>query len=145
MENFSLNLYRDFFLSLKRGNYKGVFSNAKPLFVISILKSIPGILTTNHISPFNNKFIQLYLKQFKIYNLGTPTPFEKPFFHLNNEPFYTVVLKHQNTPLQQNTPSAKYLRDNVAYAKLDDMLWDLLQDEGNRDYLKNELIKRYLK
>lgn len=42
-------------------------------------------------------------------------------------------------------PSGKILREYLAYAKLDDDLWELLQEENNREYLKNCIIEQYLK
>ncbi len=38
----------------------------------------------------------------------------------------------------------KYLRENLLYAKLDDELWELLQDAESREYLRESIVKRYL-
>ena len=43
-----------------------------------------------------------------------------------------------------STPSAKYLREHLQYAKLDDELWKLLQDADNREYFRRNIINRYL-
>ena len=43
-----------------------------------------------------------------------------------------------------SSPSAKYLREHLLYAKLDDDLWELLQDTESREYIKQNIIRRYL-
>lgn len=145
MDSFALEIYRDLFLRLSRGNHHGVFSNAKPLFILAIIDSIPNILYNNRIEITNNYFIEIYKLQSKIYNQGKPTPIEKPLYHLKSEDFYQLVWKGNNIHKIVNSPSAKYLRENLAYAKLDDELWLLLQVQENRDYLKQVIINRYLK
>lgn len=145
MEQLVLKIYRDLFLRLSRGNHRGVFSNAKPLFLLAVIDSIPNIICNNQIEITNNYFIELYKLQAKVYNQGKPTPIEKPLYHLNSEEFYTLVWKDGSPHNIANSPSAKYLRENLAYAKLDDNLWELLQVQENRDYLKQVIINRYLK
>ena len=46
--------------------------------------------------------------------------------------------------LNRHTPSAKYLREHLQYAKLDDELWELLQDAENREYFKQNIMNRYI-
>ena len=59
--------------------------------------------------------------------------------------FYHLIWRQGlEPPVKTVTPSAKYLRENLLYAKLDDELWDLLQDAENREYLKRSIIERYL-
>ena len=71
--------------------------------------------------------------------------FVRPFFHLSSASFYHLIWK-QGVELSKmaSTPSAKYLRENLLYAKLDDELWELLQDAENRNYIKQNIISRYL-
>lgn len=145
MDNLALNIYHNLFMRLKRGNHRGVFSNAKPLFLLAVIDSIPNIICNNRVEITNNYFVELYKLQAKIYNQGRPTPIEKPLYHLQSEDFYTLVWKDNFIPNVVSSPSAKYLRDNLAYAKLDDDLWELLQVQENRDYLKQVIINRYLK
>ena len=71
--------------------------------------------------------------------------FLKPFYHLASSPFYHLIWKRDfESPSMSSSPSAKYLRENLLYAKLDDELWELLQDAENRDYIKQNIISRYL-
>lgn len=72
-----------------------------------------------------------------------PTPMWKPFFYLSSEPFYALVWR-ENPPYNLlKHPSAKLLKEYLDYAKLDDELWKLLQDESNRAYLRECIIKNY--
>lgn len=144
MDNLVIEIYRDMFLRLSRGNHRGVFSNAKPLFLLAVIDSIPSIVKNNRFEITNGEFVELYKTQSKLYNQGAPTPIEKPFYHLQSEDFYTLVWNDNFVPDIKNSPSAKYLRENLAYAKLDDDLWKLLQTQENRVYLKQIIINRYL-
>lgn len=48
-------------------------------------------------------------------------------------------------PSNSHTPSAAFLREHLDYAKLDDDLWEILQDPINREYLRQVIIAKYLK
>lgn len=143
MENYTLELYRQMFASIKRGNTKGVFSNAKPVFLISLIEIIP--------SHEENKFFwgdteigARYHSNFSDFIKEKPTPMWKPFFYMSSEPFYELIWK--NTPPDKaiKHPSGKTLKDYLCYATLEDELWVLLQDEGNRNYLRKCIIETFL-
>lgn len=71
--------------------------------------------------------------------------FIRPFFHLSSASFYHLIWKQGAEVLKKfTTPSAKYLREHLLYAKLDDELWELLQDAESREYIKQSIIRRYL-
>ena len=71
--------------------------------------------------------------------------FIRPFFHLSSASFYHLIWKQGAEVLKKSTtPSAKYLREHLLYAKLDDELWELLQDAESREYIKQSIIRRYL-
>jgi len=144
MKNLAIELYRDMFLRLNRGNHCGVFSNAKPLFLLAVIDSIPCIINNNRIEITNKCFAELYRHKYKIYKQGNPTPIEKPLYHLHTEDFYSLVWDNGFKQNIKISPTAKYLREHLAYAKLDDDLWALLQEQKNRDYLKQVIINRYL-
>ena len=38
----------------------------------------------------------------------------------------------------------KYLRENLLYAKFDDELWEILQDAESREYIRRNIITRFL-
>lgn len=139
-----IKIYAEMMKKISRGNYRGNFSNAKPIFIISILDYI--IFAKENKFLFGDKLLEEIYKTNNIfYPSNYSTQIIKPFFHLSSEPFYDLVWKYGTTPKSKSiTPSAKYLRENLEYAKLDDDLWELLQDSENRAYLKQTLVKTYL-
>lgn len=48
-------------------------------------------------------------------------------------------------PRQAESPSGKFLAENVDYAYLDDTLWELLQDKSVREEYKEAIITHFLK
>ena len=106
MNHYTLDLYRQMFLSLKRGRSGNRKSNAKPIFLLSIIEIVP------------------YLK-------GNLIPLSAPLLSENN----ITSISH--------SPSVKELLQYIRGSKLDDELWELLQDESNRSYLRECLIKYY--
>lgn len=131
------------FISLKRGNTNGVFSKAKPILLSSIIENIDNI-KDNKICWPNNDIIDKYYLIFHKFKEEKPTPIWKPFFYLKSEPFYELFWKDRPPIKDLKFPSERLLNSFVSYAKLDDDLWELLQDESNREYLKDVIIKAYL-
>lgn len=150
------DVYLTALLKIKRGNKDGIFSNAKPLMILTLIDAIgQGVVTENMILFDNEELRKLYKRvSSKSYDENCLlmrtndriTPFKMPFFHLNAEEFYHIKWKEGITPPQQATsPSAKYLRDNVSYAHLDPDLWSLLQDPQTREEFREAIISHYLK
>lgn len=145
-----LSIYTEMMLSLHTGSINGRAAASKPIYIVAIMEAIErDVLAENKILLSNDfirsRFAQLYEQvngNKKGYELSF---FVRPFFHLSSAPFYELIWKKGvATPKNSTTPSAKYLRENLLYAKLDDELWDLLQDAENREYLKRNIIERYL-
>lgn len=87
---------------------------------------------------------QLYYSNFKKYVDNNPTPLWKPFYYTSSEPFYSLVWTHLPTEKQLKFPSEKLLKEKLCYSKLDDELWELLQNKENCEYLKDCIIKNFL-
>lgn len=143
--NYNLEIYRLMLTSVKRGRAKVGYSKAKPLFLISLIDFVP-FCRGNQI-PFDSTAFAGFYKNIKdFFAKDCATPFEVPFYHLHSEPFYKLVWKCPSiAPNIKHTPSAKFLREHLLYAKLDDEPWELLQEPSNREYLKNAIINQYLK
>ena len=150
MLNLQLMLYDEMLKQLKLGFRDGKAATSKPVYVLSIIESINDNQLTENKIYFNNENIKTHYKEFsERYKGQITTPFLpffiRPFYHLSSEPFYSLIWKDDTVPPpNSHTPSAKYLRENLEYAKLDDDLWELLQDSENRAYLKQTLVKTYL-
>lgn len=140
--------YRGVLLETHRGNGRGIISNAKPYLLLSIICLIEkGDIIGNRIAFDNSKLLETYNSISKKYEPEkVVTPLLKPFFHLNREPYYYLKWKSAaKIPKQSTTPSAKFLRENVEYACLDDDLWDLLQDPETRNELRDAIIDYFIK
>ena len=147
MCNIELSYYKNLLLSIHRGWAKGRFSNAKPLYFLAITEGISnGIILEDRL--FYDKSLEaLYLDTCNLYEPGLKVaPFYKPYYHSNREEYYNILWKGGSLPFHTwHTPSAKFLRDHVEYAYLDNKLWYILQDSEIREDFKQSVIKRYLK
>ena len=147
--------YKARILKTKRGHNNGVYSNAKPILILAIIEAIDeGFLLGNCISFSNNELQKLYatINSRNYANEGIyrahvkKTPFNLPYFHLNAEDFYHIKWKPGVIPPRQaESPSGKFLTENVDYAYLDDTLWELLQDKSVREEYKDAIITHFLK
>lgn len=142
MANYIIDLYRQMFISLKRGNTRGVPSKAKPIFLLSIIDYIPQ-MECNQFEWNVKEWYLLYKNLFEKLCTDKETPFWKPFYYMSSEPFYTLIWHTEPNERSIKYPSGKILKDNLGFAKLDDELWELLQDEENRQYLRECIIKHY--
>ena len=131
-------------LSIKRSNKKGTFINAKPILLISFFELIAKGVVNDNKFLFDEKLIHVY-NEFSV-------QFEKeknitscvyPFYHIRNDGFINITFKDFLKSLP-HTPSARFLRENIKYASLDNALWDLLQNEDARIFLREVVIKNFL-
>lgn len=139
--------YKNLILSMNRGYNKGIVSNAKSQYLLAIFKGIEeGILIGNKIL-FEPAISNLYLDVCHLLEpWRKPAMFYKPYFHMKSEPFYYIKWKNGiNIKNALRTPSAKFLRENVEYACLDDDLWELLQDPDTRNELRDAIIEHFIK
>lgn len=131
--------YRDLIIFTQRGNYRGRISNAKPIFVISLIDAIEKkIFVDNRLLWGNSEFEEIYYKHSKAYH--NRTRIILPFFHLDTSEYFHVKWRQKYQGLS-HTPSIKFMKDNVEYAYLDNALWDLLQDKDIRELMKSEIIR----
>lgn len=140
-----VKLYAEMFRKIKRGNFRGILSNAKPIYLLALI-DYASQSNKNEFSFSDDKLKKVYNNQRDLLDKTCKTQFVNPFFHLDTESFYHLIWKGNSKPkTNSNTPTARYLREHLAYAKFDDELWELLKDEANREYLKETIIQTYLK
>lgn len=146
MSSFILNLYSDCILSIKRGNGIQGKSKAKPLFVLSIIECISlNLLKQNQIRWDDSNVEKRYNELSNVYDANNKSSMLVPFYHMKSAPFYHLIWNKEEVPaISGHTPSGKYLRENLLYAKLDDELWDLLQNAEKREIIKRKIINNYL-
>ena len=150
MKNALLSIYTEMMLSIHTGSINGKVALSKPLYITSIIEAIEWDALTENEIKISNEFIRKRFGQLYEQVNGNRKGYEvsffvRPFFHLSSASFYRLIWKQGvEQSNKASTPSAKYLRENLLYAKLDDELWELLQDAENRDYIKQNIIRRYL-
>ena len=108
--------------------------------MLSILKGIQdGNIIDNRIT-LTDSLINTYKALFKECSQQFQTSHIYPFYYLKGEEFYHII-----GDCNRKTPSAKFLRENVEYAVLDDDLWELLQNKEARNEIKEVIISFFIK
>lgn len=146
MKRLVVNMYKDMLLSIKRGNGVNGKSIAKPILLLSIIENISSQkLICNNLLCDDNNIKNCYARLMMAHGEQSKIPMSVPYYHLASSPFYHLIWKEkERPPFGGHTPSAKYLREHLLYANLDDELWELLQDAESREYIKQSIIRRYL-
>ena len=133
--------YRDILLTITRGSYRGIFINAKPILVLTIIDAIEKDTVKNNKIYFSKELLEAYKQLTKEHGLQI-TPLFKPFYYLSYESFWH--LKWKTVAYNEQHPSPKFLRENIDYAYLDNALWDILQDQETRDLFRKSIEDYYL-
>lgn len=142
MNKLRLEYYRTAFLAISRNKRKGIYNNAKPILLLTIISEINNTITDNKIyfdealhKAYHENFIQYYPNE-------KETPIVYPYYHLKFDGFWSLSTTTPTT--FPHTPSDLFIRNHVNYASFDNALWDLLQDDECRTLLKNVLIQTFL-
>lgn len=142
LDSLKLRYYRSALIKTKRGNGRGKIINAKPIFLIALFDQIEkGAIKSNNIlydDCLKECYEQYYLKFEPEMNI---TPFNKPFFYLQSDGYWHIEWENES---HIKSPTAKYLRENVKYATLDNDLWELLQNPKSRNVLREAIIRYFM-
>lgn len=150
MKNALLSIYTEMILSIHTGSINGKVALSKPIYITSIIEAIERHALTENEIKISNEFIRKRFGQLYEQVNGNRKGYEvsffvRPFFHLNSASFYHLIWKQGvEQSKKTSTPSAKYLREHLLYAKMDDDLWEMLQNAESREYIKNNIIRQYL-
>ncbi|MBF1451714.1 MAG: hypothetical protein HXN61_08000 [Prevotella pallens] len=131
--------YKNLLRSMIVYRRKGKTNLAKPIFMLSILYGIKDRSIIGNRIRLTEPLVNTYKAFFKKYSQQPMTSPIYPYYYLKGEEFYYLIGSHY-----PKTPSAKFLRENVEYASLDDDLWQLLQDEGARNEIKEAIISYFI-
>jgi len=127
-------------LSVRVAKTNGKINLAKPIFMLSIIDGIKNGLILNNRIEYNVSLITTYQNLFALYTGdGSKLPM-CPYYYLESDEFY-----HLQKDKGVRSPSAKFLREHVEYAYLDESLWDLLQDSAVRDEYREAIINYFIK
>lgn len=141
-----LNFYIDCFSTLNTMKKCGKHAPHKALLLLSVIDLIEQGVVTDCRVPLSVNLEQ----QFK-YNtrrlLGDSVLFQPkinyPYFHMRSEPFWQLV-PVENKPISLSSYSVSSIRKEIAFAAIDDKLFELLKDSNVRAKLRVVLISTYL-
>jgi len=141
----SLQDYANRFRALnvnRRGPHPSPHKVCLLLAVMDLIEA--GAIETNRI-PFDDRLIEKFNHHFGMMQADgdRPTPY-LPFFHLRSEGFWHHrIAEGQEVAYRDLTRSLspRRLRDAIAYAYLDDELFELLRYTPSREVLKYELFE----
>ena len=119
----------------------------KPILLLSIIQLISkGIINTNRIFitaelilAFKQNWNQLVVTDHK-------RNFSLPFFHLRSEPFWYLMAKPGKeivTTSSKSIKSFKSLKESIAFAEIDRVLFLLLQEIPNQLWFEQLLLETY--
>ena len=145
--NYELADYIDLFSNLHTNKQHGKSAPHKAIMLLSVIELISSQhITTNEII-YNEELEKCFLKNWKRYvkevSIFKPKA-GTPFWHLSSEPFWQLIPYEGGykriVELQKGNPySPSTIRKNIKYAVIDKGLYELLQDEGNRQVLIKSL------
>ena len=144
--------YIDQFANLNVNISNGSCAPHKPILLITIISLIDsGDIWENVIRPTDK--IRAIFEALWINYVPKELPFAvapwTPFWHLKNEPFWHFKPKEIGFDIDSlaepgQTAKIGEIRDNIAYAYLDQELFDILQYKEIRAVLQCQLIETYL-
>ena len=139
--------YRERINNIRQAKIRGEVILAKPVLLLSLIDGVNEGVFRNNLFVLNGwlekhyeSLMRKYTKQSIFDNI---TPINNPFWHLQSDGFWHL---HYNgaQPTIINTPSVRWLEDNVNYASFDDDLWTLLQDRTSRQQLREFIVEHKL-
>ena len=151
MEEKNLDCYLAALGKMNRAVVRGIRAPHKPLLLLAIQNLCrQGVLKGNHIL-LSDELIAEFKRLWREY-VGEPStkssiivaeglamdvtsryPFkcsiENPYYHLQNEPFWTLVKREEGGDGKKCHSSVKALRAYIAYAELDQELFEFMGEE----------------
>ena len=146
--NYTLSDYIELFANLHTNKQQGKKAPHKAIMLISVIELIASRHILSNQIEFTEELENCFLKNWKRY-VGESFIFKPkagtPFWHLNSEPFWQLIPfeggYERIVELQKGNPySPSTIRKNIKYAVIDKGLYELLQDESNRQTLIKCLI-----
>lgn len=140
------NYYTQRIIKLKQAIVNGERILAKPALLVAIIDGIEcNQIQQNKIElskNLENRYITILANYTKKSISERLTNISMPFWHLKSDGFWFLEPPCPNA--KNFNPSKKWLLDNIQYARLDDDLWELLQDGSWRCKLRDFIIENKL-
>ena len=141
----SLQFYAEKFNALNMNRQHGGVSPHKICMLLAEMDLVANKTIANNRLFFDDKLRQGFSLHFNRYRRETDRDSPHlPFFHLRSEGFWHHQPKPGRVATYQNLTTVSgpgELNNNVAYAYLDEALFQLLQNHMAREYLKASLLE----
>ena len=133
--------------SLRANKFKGEPRPHKAVLLLSVLElAEAGRLATNAVE-FGPTLAEYFGEYWRAVAGEQAGRIEYPFWYMKSEPFWTLVPREGRAEAVATKGSAPvsgaWLREHVAYARLDAGLFDAAQDPAARDQLRGVLVAAY--
>ena len=137
----------DWLTSLNANKYRGEPRPHKAVLLLSVIElAETGRLAQNRVpfDPVLTEHFGDYWRAVAGDQVGKP---EYPYWYMKSEPFWTLVPfpdQAEAVEAKGSKPvSQKWLREHVAYAELDDALFQAMHDADARDRMRGVLVAEY--
>ena len=142
--------YKRCFLHLTRSSRKGEKAPHKPILLLAMIDRVESLINmgiagarmiNQNLIDLNPKLEQFFYKHWNTYvtSEAFSPSFSTPFYHMENEPFWKLVLKKNAVPQGGQNESNLYKYYNGA--QIDEDLMLLLLEDDSREELRQTLIK----
>ena len=119
---------------------------AKPVLLLALIDGISeNVFIDNEFvlsEWLESRYVMLMRKYTRSSQFSNVTGIENPFWHLATDGFWT--LQYRMEPPNGNSPSKRWLKDNVEYAYFDESLWIMLQNKEWRIQLRDYIVEHKL-
>lgn len=140
------NHYIKRIMNIRQAKIRGEVIVAKPVLLLALIDSIDGDVFKENKFELNDwlegKYVALMKKYIRNSLFSKVTGIENPFWHLATDGFWS--LQYRTEPPNGNSPSKRWLKDNVEFAYFDESLWILLQNKVWRTKLRDYIIEHKL-
>ncbi|MEQ8523930.1 HNH endonuclease [Gracilimonas sp.] len=115
----------------------------KPFLILSILDGISeGWIDSPEIDP-NQELANHFFEYWdRIMGTDRTTTVALPFFHMNSEPFWNLKYKSGEKPFTYS-PSWGAVKERIAYAEINEDLFNLVVNAEERNKIRNKLFETY--
>lgn len=132
--------YKERITLLNQNKLNGKINIAKPSLLLTVIELIDQRWIRNNRIVLTSEIEKLYIDLYHQYDPGSvATQIYYPFYHLKSEGFWHI--RWLEGEKEMNSPSKKFIDDNIDYVFLDDDLWILLQNPEWRRRLMDFVIR----
>jgi putative restriction endonuclease len=140
-----LNPYANHFKKLNRSSHK-VLGKAphKPILLLAVLQLIrKGEISSNRIEITPELVLAFKSNWQTLVTTLHTCNFALPFFHSKSEPFWKLSFLSKGAASLKSISTLNSLKDNVAFAEIDQALFLLMMNRETNAYLEQLLIETY--